>query len=472
METHRASKLDMSAAISLLKKILAFKRVILKGYVAFLLAVRGLKLPRIHLALLGVSAAVFITTAFSLVSDNSNNKFEAYSFQTELMELPSPNPVSESPSNDSELDESEIIRHEIKNGESLALIGEKYEITPVDIHYLSSQKPHGKLLRKIRPGEMLSFTFDKEKLLLRVDYQPDPLTIITFDRDDDSFKSSSNSITPTREILFSHGVIEQNLFYASQKIGLADALTMRLAQIFQWDIDFVLDLRPGDSFFLMYEELFVNDKFVGHGDILAAEFINQGESYTAVFFKDDLGRGDFFNLEGESMRKAFLRAPVEFSRISSSFNLNRVHPLFKTVRPHRGIDYAAPTGTPVLAAGDGRIKTASRTQPNGKYVVIQHGQQFMTKYLHLSKFGRGIKSGKMVKQGQVIGYVGQTGYATGPHLHYEFLVNGIHQNPRTVSLPKATPIAPKHKQLFAIEATRLFSLLESYKGQMRLASEQ
>ena len=148
-----------------------------------------------------MSAAVFITTAFSLVSDNSKNKFEAYSFQTELMELPSPNPVSESPSNDSELDESEIIRHEIKNGESLALIGEKYEITPVDIHYLSSQKPHGKLLRKIRPGEMLSFTFDKEKLLLRVDYQPDPLTIITFDRDDKSFKSSSNSITPTREIL-------------------------------------------------------------------------------------------------------------------------------------------------------------------------------------------------------------------------------------------------------------------------------
>ena len=462
----------MSVATSLLKNILAFKRIILKGYVAFRLAVRGLKLPRIHLALLGVSAAVFITTAFSLVSDNSKKKFEAGSFQTELMALPSPNPVIENPSNESELDESEIIKHEIKKGENLALIGEKYEIKPADIHYLSSQKPHGKLLRKIRPAEMLSFTFDKERQLLRVDYQPDPLTIITFDRHDKSFKSSSNSITPTREILFSHGVIEQNLFYASQKIGLADALTMKLAQIFQWDIDFVLDLRPGDSFFLMYEELFVNDKFVGHGDILAAEFINQGESYTAVFFKDDLDRGDFFNLEGESMRKAFLRAPVEFSRISSSFNLNRVHPLFKTVRPHRGIDYAAPTGTPVLAAGAGHIKTASRTQPNGRYIVIQHGQQFMTKYLHLSKFGRGIKSGKMVKQGQVIGYVGQTGYATGPHLHYEFLVNGVHKNPGTVSLPKATPIAPKHRKLFAIEATRLFSLLENYKGQMRLAAKQ
>ena len=169
------------------------------------------------------------------------------------------------------------------------------------------------------------------------------------------------------------------------------------------------------------------------------------------------------------MRKAFLRAPVEFSRISSSFNLRRRHPLFNTVRPHRGIDYAAPTGTPILAAGDGRIKTATRTRPNGNYVVIQHGQEFVTKYLHLSKFGRNIKAGKTVKQGQVIGYVGQTGYATGPHLHYEFLVNGIHKNPRTVKLPKATPIADKHKQFFALEATRLISLLENYKGQMRVA---
>ena len=461
----------MSLIKFLFEKILTIVRLMLKGIALIGFAIPSLKFPRFHLALLGVSAAVFITTAFSLVSDRNENQIEANSFETELVELPSTNSMSESPSNESNLDETEIVEHEIRSGENLALIGEKYEITPMDIHYLSSQKPHGKLLRKIRPGEKLSFAFNTENRLLRVDYQPDPLTLITFHREDYSFKSSSNSIAPKREILFSHGVIEQNLFYSSQKIGLADAITMRLAQIFQWDIDFVLDLRPGDSFFLMYEELFVNDEFVGHGDILAAEFINQGKSYAAVFFEDDLGRGNFFNLEGESMRKAFLRAPVEFSRISSSFNLNRVHPLFQTVRPHRGIDYAAPTGTPVLAAGDGRIKTASRTRPNGRYVVIQHGQQFVTKYLHLSKFGRNIKAGKMVKQGQVIGYVGQTGYATGPHLHYEFLVNGVHKNPRTVNLPQATPIAKKHRQIFELQSARSFSLLESYKGQMRLAAK-
>ena len=461
----------MSLVQFLSKKILPITKLIWERSALIGSAIKSLKFPRFHLTLLGVSAAIFITTAFSLVSDRSENQIEASSFETEQVELPTAILIGESPSDESNLNEAEIVEHEIRNGENLALIGEKYEITPMEIHNLSSQKPHGKLLRKIRPGERLSFAFDNESQLLRVDYQPDPLTIITFNRKDNSFKSSSNSIAPKREVLFSHGVIEQNLFYSSQKIGLADALTMRLAQIFQWDIDFVLDLRPGDSFFLMYEELFVNDEFVGHGDILAAEFINQGESYRAVFFKDDLDRGDFFNLEGESMRKAFLRAPVEFSRISSSFNLNRVHPLFQTVRPHRGIDYAAPTGTPVLAAGDGRIKTASRTRPNGKYVVIQHGQQFVTKYLHLSRFGRNIKAGKMVKQGQVIGYVGQTGYATGPHLHYEFLVNGAHKNPRTVSLPQATPIAKKHRQLFALESARSFSLLENYKGQMRLAAK-
>ena len=169
------------------------------------------------------------------------------------------------------------------------------------------------------------------------------------------------------------------------------------------------------------------------------------------------------------MRKAFLRAPVEFSRISSNFNLRRVHPLFKTVRPHRGIDYAAPRGTPILAAGDGKVTTASRTEPNGNYVVIQHGEQFVTKYLHLSKFGRGIKRGVRVQQGQTIGYVGATGWATAAHLHYEFLVNGVHKNPRTVSLPDAQPIASAEMTRFRARATDYAAKLDTYKTQVAVA---
>ena len=245
---------------------------------------------------------------------------------------------------------------------------------------------------------------------------------------------------------------------------------MQLAQIFQWDVDFVLDIRPGDEFFALVEEQHLDGEFIGFGDILSARFVNQGRTFTAVRYTTESGVSGYFNATGRSMRKAFLRAPVEFSRISSSFNLRRKHPLYKTVRPHRGIDYAAPPGTPILAAGDGRVEIASRTKPNGNYVVIKHGEQFVTKYLHLSKFARGVKSGKRVNQGQIIGYVGSTGYATGPHLHYEFLVNGVHQNPRTVSLPQAKPVARKEISRFREKTFENLVLLDHFNEQVALAS--
>ena len=427
-------------------------------------------LSKTHLILLGTATTIFITTAFSLVLDKSYEQPQIENNKALAIALPLKNsgstkektPNIQNPATST----SDYI---IKAGDNLALIGEKQGISPRVIHLLSISKPHGKLLRKIRPGEKLVFVLDQKKQLSKLIYQPKPLELFTFDRDLNSFNSSLSRIEPERDIVFNHGIIQQSLFLSSQKAGIQDALTMRLAQIFQWDIDFVLDIRPGDSFFIMYEELFVENEFIGYGEILAAEFINQDNSYVAILFEDNNGSKDFYNLKGESMRKAFLRAPVEFSRISSSFNLKRRHPLHKTIKAHRGIDYAAPTGTPILAAGDGKIKTASRTRANGRYVVIQHGQQFITKYLHLSKFGRGIKSGKTVKQGQIIGYVGQTGYATGPHLHYEFLVNGIHKNPRTVQLPKAMPIRKRDKENFEEVSNKISMLLENYKGQINLA---
>ncbi len=216
----------------------------------------------------------------------------------------------------------------------------------------------------------------------------------------------------------------------------------------------------------------LGDEMIGYGDILAAEFINQGQAYRAVLYKDGLGNQDYYSPEGDSMRKAFLRAPVEFSRISSNFNMKRLHPLRKRIMPHRGIDYVAPRGTPILAAGDGKVKIASRTEANGKYIVIQHGQQFQTKYLHLSNFARGVKSGARVRQGQTIGYVGSTGWATAAHLHYEFLVNGVHRNPRTVKLPKAKPVAKDQLAHFQQISYPLLTLLDSYKQQQQIAASQ
>jgi murein DD-endopeptidase MepM/ murein hydrolase activator NlpD len=358
---------------------------------------------------------------------------------------------------------------QVRRGDNLSVIFKRQGIAAREIPALLAAEPLGKRLKSIFPGHGLTFDQADDGTLIKLTYTPGPLETLEFERVGSKFVSREVVTEPERATAYKHGVIDHSLFVASQRVGLSDALTMRLAQIFQWDIDFVLDIRKGDEFHVVYEELYVGDNFIGYGDILAAEFVNRGDAYRAIRYQDASGRADYFAPDGASMRKAFLRAPVEFSRISSNFNLRRIHPLFKRNVPHRGIDYAAPTGTPVLAAGDGRVATASRTEPNGNYVVLQHGEQFTTKYLHLSKFGRGIRSGAKVRQGQIIGYVGATGWATGPHLHYEFLVNGVHQNPRTVELPDAAPISAGELARFNQRTQPLLALLDDFKSQVQLA---
>jgi murein DD-endopeptidase MepM/ murein hydrolase activator NlpD len=359
----------------------------------------------------------------------------------------------------------------VRAGDSLSLIFKREGIAARDLHLLMTTDPLGKRLRNIFPGQQLAFTLTSGDTLARIEYSSGPLQTLVFVRDGDKFIGEEINREPERVTAYKHGVIENSLFLASQRAGLNDTMTMRLAQIFQWDIDFVLDLRRGDEFSVLFEELYVDGEFIGHGDILAAEFVNRGRNYRAIRYTDKAGTSNYYTPEGNSMRQAFLRAPVEFSRISSNFNMNRTHPLFNRSMPHRGIDYAAPTGTPILASGDGRVITASRTAPNGNYVVIQHGQQVTTKYLHLSKFGANIKQGVRVRQGQVIGYVGATGWASGPHLHYEFLVNGVHQNPRTVKLPQADPIPRSELAIFIERSAPLLALLDNHK-QQQLAMAQ
>ena len=362
-----------------------------------------------------------------------------------------------------------VTNETVRAGDSMALIFARRNF-PARALYALTQTAHGETLAGIFPGAKLTFETKNDQLTV-LTYQPGPLERVVFSREQDGSFSSEEIFTKAEKVLtYKHGIISSSLFSTSQAIGLPDNLTMQLAQIFQWDVDFVLDIRPGDEFFALVEEQHLDGEFIGFGDILSARFVNQGRTFTAVRYTTEDGDSGYFNATGRSMRKAFLRAPVEFSRISSSFNLRRKHPLYKTVRPHRGIDYAAPPGTPILAAGDGRVEIASRTKPNGNYVVIKHGEQFVTKYLHLSKFARGVKSGKRVNQGQIIGYVGSTGYATGPHLHYEFLVNGVHQNPRTVSLPQAKPVARKEISRFREKTFENLVLLDHFNEQVALAS--
>lgn len=358
----------------------------------------------------------------------------------------------------------EIVR-EVKPGDITSRIFTSLGIPQRELKLLERTKPFGPRLAEIHPGHTFTFKVNGNNEIIKLTYSPGPLETLAFERAGDGFIGREVQREPDIQTAYKHARIDQSLFIASQRAGLNDSLTMRLAQIFQWDIDFVLDIRKGDEFYVLFEERYLDEEFIGYGEILAAEFVNQKYNYRAVRYEDEGGRGGYFNPEGRNMRKAFLRAPVEFSRISSNFNLRRKHPLYKRTMPHRGIDYAAPTGTPILAAGDGRIQSASKSNSNGNYVVVQHGEEFTTKYLHLSRFARGVRKGTRVEQGQIIGYVGSTGWATGPHLHYEFLVNGVHKNPRTVKLPDAQSIAGTEIPRFTDSTTQYFSLLDDFKQQ-------
>jgi murein DD-endopeptidase MepM/ murein hydrolase activator NlpD len=242
--------------------------------------------------------------------------------------------------------------------------------------------------------------------------------------------------------------IDSSLFQAAAAADISDMVALKLANVFAWDIDFVLDIREGDRFTAVYEQIYQEGKYLRDGDVLAAEFVNNGKVYRAVRFVSDNGNAGYYTPNGAAMRKAFLRAPVEFTRVSSAFNPHRQHPILNTIRGHMGTDYAAPTGTPVHAAGDGRVSFSGWRGGYGNAVLITHGSNVSTLYGHMSRFARNVHVGTHVLQGEVIGYVGMTGLATGPHLHYEYLTNGVHRNPETVKLPGAEPLHGEALQRF------------------------
>lgn len=261
-----------------------------------------------------------------------------------------------------------------------------------------------------------------------------------------------------------YGVIQTSLFESAAQSGLSDRTIMNVAGIFAWDVDFILDIRSGDNYYVQYEEIWQDGEYVTDGEIIAAEFNNNGRQIRAVRFKDGENNTDYFTPVGNSVRKAFIRAPVDFTRISSNFNPNRRHPILNTIRAHRGVDYAAPRGTPIKAAGDGKVIFRGTKSGYGKVVILQHGGNITTLYAHMSNFAAKAGLGTRVRQGQTIGFVGMTGLATANHLHYEYRLNGVHRNPRTVSLPDAEPIDEKYRERFLAEAAPILQELDKFKS--------
>ena len=346
-------------------------------------------------------------------------------------------------------DEPPIIWNDVtvRNGDNLSLIFNRAGFSDRDVYEVTSSEK-GRALRKIFPGQLIGFAANEDDALIAVRHIESPLKQTVYSKSEGQFVSEIiRRETQTRERSVAL-TIDSSLFLAGDRAGLSDGIIMELAAILGGVIDFALDPRRGDEIIILFEENYLDDEKFSDGDILAASFSNNGRLVEAYRYTDSLGDTGYFDAEGVSMRKAFLKAPLDFTRVSSSFNPNRLHPIYKTKRPHRGTDYAAPRGTPVYAAGDGRVIEAGYTGSNGNYVFIQHGEGFKTHYLHLNR--KRVKRGDRVKQGQVIGTVGSTGAATGPHLHYEFLINGVHRNPRTVHkiLPKAKSLPNSELERF------------------------
>jgi murein DD-endopeptidase MepM/ murein hydrolase activator NlpD len=307
----------------------------------------------------------------------------------------------------------------------------------------------------LKPGDSIKLTHtdgDIKELTRKVS-ETQTLDVVL---KDSGFEATMIDNPVETRVRTARATIDSSLFQAAGAADISDTVALKLANVFAWDIDFVLDIREGDRFTAVYEQIFQDGKYLRDGEVLAAEFVNNGKVYRAVRFVAD-GHAGYYTPAGLAMRKAFLRAPLEFTRVSSAFNPHRQHPILNLIRGHMGTDYAAPIGTPVHAAGDGHVSFAGQRGGYGNAIVLTHGANVSTLYGHMSRFARNIRVGTRVQQGEVIGYVGMTGLATGPHLHYEYLTNGVHRNPQTVQLPGAEPLRAQDLQIFRDMAAPLLA---------------
>ena len=316
---------------------------------------------------------------------------------------------------------------------------------------------------RLKPGELLRFTH-RDGELVGLERKLSDSETLKVTRDASGFITDVLENPLEVRTRTASATIQNSLFQAAADAQLSDRVAFDLAEIFQYDIDFVLDIQQGDRFTVIYEEVLQDGVPLRIGNILAAKFVNDGREYRAVRYVDEAGHGQYFSPEGKSLRKAFIRAPVQFSRVSSRFNPSRRHPVLNRIRAHKGVDYAAPVGTPVRAAGEGRVRFAGKQGGYGNVIELEHGSGVVTVYGHLSRFASKLHRGQHVDLAQVIGFVGQTGLATGPHLHYEYRIRGVHKNPQTVPLPDAEPIPDSERDSFFVATASLVNSLDLPAG--------
>ncbi|MFH2012179.1 MAG: M23 family metallopeptidase [Pseudomonadota bacterium] len=353
------------------------------------------------------------------------------------------------------------IKHILVRDNTIYDVLSEDKITPQEIFNLMCASKKVYNLSRIRPGNTLDLEMNViDNTINCLRYEIDEGNILIVERSNNDFSARKEKIKYETRLSAKAGVIHDSLFETIVEIGLSPQVAMDLADIFAWDIDFNTDIREGDEFKIIFEQKYRDGGFVKNGKILCAEFINQEEVFSAVFFKNRVGHSDYYDQEGKSLRKKFLKSPLRYSYISSRYAKRRFHPILKIYRPHLGIDYAAPKGTPVVALGDGKVIFAGRKGGYGKFVKIKHNGTFTTMYGHLCRFAKGIKHNKLVKQGAIIGYVGATGLATGPHLDFRLVKNGRFINPLAFNPPSAGPVKKEYIEEFETVKNEMFSWLD------------
>ena len=369
------------------------------------------------------------------------------------------------PQNEDIIDSSftQVKQAKIKRNDSLFSILKRLNIEEKNILSLINSN-NSNLLTQIEIGKNLEVEINEINEVVSLNYIKNFKSGVRAKKQKEGYKIEEYELQTEKFKVFKNVKITNSLYVDGLKEGLPDSVIMDLVYIFGWDIDFVHDIRPGDSYSLIYEEVFVNGEKKLDGDILIANFINRQREYVAIRYTLKNGISDYFSPIGRNVKKAFLRSPVKFSYISDGYNLKRLHPILHQIRAHTGVDYAATKGTPVRATGDGTIVYADKKGGYGNLVEIKHTEDYSTRYAHLDKFHSKIKIGKKVKQSDTIGYVGRTGTATGDHLHYEFRVNGKHTNPLTVRFPNAKPINTSDKENYELHAKEILSDLKNYQN--------
>lgn len=378
---------------------------------------------------------------------------------TLIVALNKPQPADTAKDSTDAKDHNKIIKGVIQPGDTVSsLLGG--HLSPKQLHELTLKCQEVYQLSRISAGQSFKLSLE-EGNFKRFSYDIDDNDKLVINLDDQDFSVSRKPIQYLVEKAVVHGTITSSLFQSVIDIGESEGLAIQLADIFAWDINFFHDIRKGDSFTAVVEKRFRNGQPASNGRLLAASFTVQGKTHQAFHFQDGKQLPDYYDPDGRSLRKAFLKAPLSFSRISSGFNMRRRHPITKRIKEHPAIDYAAPTGTPVKTVGNGIVTYAGFGKHNGNYVKIKHPGGWMTMYNHLSRFGKKIRPGTQVAQGQVIGYVGSTGLSTGPHLDFRMYKNGKPVNPLKIKSPPARPISTANIAEFRVITAELVALMEN-----------